>query len=604
MIRKLTEREHIIQRPAMYIGATDKTQVQDFILTETADNRTSIDFQDVEYVPGLIKVINEIIDNCVDVAIKSKFKSATNIHVKMDSTSVEVSDDGTGIPIIKNADGIYMPELAWGHARAGSNFEDDDNRTQIGMNGVGSFATNCFSKKFVGITDDGKKSFRIEFKDNAATSNFKLGDSKKPGTVVKFYPDLEKFTLSEIDDAHLNIIKQRLMNLSMSYPKISFKFNGKKINISSFKKYIGLFSETAVIHESDCGKYKFAFTTNPFDDFKQFTYVNGLKIPEGGTHVDNITLQVILRIRDKIQRKYKNIKPGDIKNKMIFIGFFTEMKNTKFNSQSKEKITNSTTEMSAYLGDIDYDKIAAQLYKCKEFIDPITEVYRIKEEFKRRQELKSLGKTTKKIKSEKYFPSIGDRKRLIIAEGDSAIGGLAPVMGRKENGFYALKGKPMNAIQASSSKFVANNELSDLFKIITNEGYEQIVIATDSDLDGIHIRGLLIGFIYRYLPDYTSRIGILNTPVKYIRKNDIPVRWVYDLNEELSPKGTELFKYVKGLGTWPEPHLRHIINVEGLDKMITVVEYDDEQIIKDWLGPDSDARKDFIQDNEFNIAKL
>lgn len=599
MITKLTERDHIILRPAMYIGATDKTQVQDFILQDS-----TIDFVDVEYVPGLIKIINEIIDNCVDVAIKSKFTSSTLIQVKMDSKSIEVKDNGTGIPIEKNSEGIYMPELAWGHARAGSNFTDDANRTQIGMNGVGSFATNCFSKKFVGKTDDGKKSFIITFTDNAGKSGFKTGASTEQGTIVKFFPDLEKFGLTEIDEVHMNIIKQRLMNLSMSYPKISFKFNGKKINISSFKKYISMFSEDAVIHESDCGKYKFAFAPNPHDDFKQFTYVNGLKIPEGGTHVDNITLHTILRLRDKIKKKYKNIKPGDIKNKMSFIGFFTDMKNTKFNSQSKEKITNSATEVTAYLGDIDYDKIAAQLYKCKPFIDPITEVYRIKEELKRRQELNKLKKGSKKIKSEKYFPSIGDRKRLVIAEGDSAIGGLAPVMGRKENGFFALKGKPLNAIQATSSKFVANKELSELFKIIQQEGYDEIVIATDSDLDGIHIRGLLIGFIHRYLPDFRSRIGILNTPVKYVHKSDKPTRWVYDLNDDLQPKSGEKFKYVKGLGTWPVKHLKLIIEMEGLDKMITTIDFDDDDIIKDWLGPDSEARKDFIQDNEFNIAKL
>lgn len=414
MLRKLTEREHIIKRPAMYIGSTSNTQTTDFIL----DNDKIVK-SDISYVPGLIKIINEIIDNCVDIAIKSGFKSGTKIDVTMNNEFIEVKDNGTGIPVIKGEDGIYLPELAWGHARAGSNFDDDENRTQIGMNGVGSFATNCFSTKFLGTTDDGKNRFNIEFTDNALNSTHKVSAThKRTGTSVKFYPDLEKFNITEIDETHLKVIKQRLMNLSMSYPEINFKFNGERINIGSFKKYAQMFSDDVLVYESDDGKYKFAIAPNPEDDFNHFTYLNGLKIPDGGSHIDTIVLQLMLGLRDKIQKKYKNIKPGDIKNKMTFIGFFTDFKNPKFNSQSKEKITNSTTEINQYLGKIDYEKMVNTLFRNKAFIDPITEVYRIKEEFKRRQELKGLAKTTKKIKSEKYMPATKNKKYLILAEGD------------------------------------------------------------------------------------------------------------------------------------------------------------------------------------------
>jgi DNA topoisomerase-2 len=233
MLQKLDDRTHILKRPTMYIGAVDLTSSNEYILTDN----DKIEYQEIKIVPGFIKTINEIIDNSVDVAIKTNFKSSNEISIKMTDEFIEVQDNGTGIPVIKNSDGNYLAELAWGHARAGSNFDDDKNRTQIGMNGVGSFATNCFSTKFIGKTDDGKKCYTITFKDNAKTFTDKETESSgKTGVTVKFYPDLEKFGLKTIDETHMNVIKQRLINLSMTFPGITFKFNGKKININSFKK--------------------------------------------------------------------------------------------------------------------------------------------------------------------------------------------------------------------------------------------------------------------------------------------------------------------------------------------------------------------------------
>lgn len=599
MIKKLTEREHIIQRPSMYIGAVDLTKTNEYIF-----NDGKISYEEVRYVPGLIKIINEIIDNTVDVAIKTNFKGCDTVSIKMTKDYVQVIDNGTGIPVVKNPDGHYLAELAWGHARAGSNFDDDKNRTQIGMNGVGSFATNCFSKKFVGKTDDGKKSYQITFKDNAATFTESEGPSKKQGTDVKFWPDLEKFGLTEIDAVHMNIIQQRLINLSMSFPEMTFKFNGKKINVSSFKKYVSMFNENSEIYETD--DYKFAILPNAEDDFRQFSYVNGLKIPDGGTHIDIITNAVVSGIREKLIKKYKSIKPGDIKNKLMVVAFLKNVKNTKFNSQSKEKITNGTAEINKYFGNIPFDQIVNKINKNKAIIDPITEVYRIKEEFKKRQELKGLQKTTKKIKSDKYLPSIGKRKYLLLVEGESALGGLSPVLGRKECGYYVLKGKPLNAYSAAQSKFTGNKELSELYKIIQNEGYENIVYATDQDLDGYHIRGLLTGFFVKYLPELKGNIGMLQTPVIGITKKNKLVRWHYNLNDDVKLKAGETSSYYKGLGSWDQEDLQEVVKVDGVNKMIDMLDFDSEadSIIEEWLGNDSEPRKKYILGNDFSIAKL
>lgn len=598
-IKQLSEREHILLRPAMYIGAVDLTKVNDYILTDG-----KITYSEIEYVPGLIKIINEIIDNSVDVAIKTNFQSSNIISVKMTDEYIEVQDNGTGIPIKEN-DGIFTPRLAWGFARAGSNFDDDANRVQIGQNGVGSFATNCFSKRFIGKSDDGERSYNIEFKNNASEYTEKLGKSTKSGVNVKFYPDLTRFGINSIDEVHQNVIRQRLINLGLSYPQITFKFNGKKLNISSFKKYVSLFSEEHELYETE--DYKFAIMPNPDDDFRQFSYVNGLKIPEGGTHIDIITNKIVSPIREKLLKKYKTIKPADIKNKLMIVCFMKNLKNTKFNSQSKEKITNSQAEINDYLGDIDFDTITNKILKNKAIIDPITEVYRIKEEFKRRQELKGLKKPVKKIKSDKYYPSIGVSKYLVITEGASASGSLMPTLGRKECGFYELKGKPLNSYSAPQSKFTSNKELSELYKIIKNENYEYVVFATDQDLDGFHIRGLLIGFIQRYLPELKGNVGMLQTPVIAITKNNKLSRWHYKLNEEITLKQGDKSEYKKGLGSWDSDDLKSVVNVDGIAKMIEFIDFnteDSEKVIEDWLGSKSEPRKKYLQNNQFSIAKL
>lgn len=461
MIRKLTDREHVIQRPAMYIGAVDLTENCEYIF-----ENGKVLYKEVSYVPGLIKIINEVIDNAVDVAIKTNFKFANEISIKIAEDGIEVRDNGTGIPV-KKENGHYLPELAWGHAKSGSNFDDDENRIQKGMNGVGAFATNCWSKKFTGKSDDGEKRYTITFKNNAQTFTEKISDSTKRGCTVKFWPDLKKFGLTKIDNVHLNIIKQQLINTCISYPEITFKLNGKKININSFKKYISLFNNSFEIFEST--NYKFAILPNNEDDFRQFSYVNGLKIPDGGTHIEILSYQIVSRIRDKLVKKYKTIKPGDIKNKLMIVAFLKDVKNAKFNSQSKEKITNGTAEINNYFGEIPYDVIVKKLLRNKNIIDPITEVYRIKEEFRKRQELKGLNKTVKKIKSEKYLPSIGIKKYLMLVEGESALGGLSPVLGRKEFGYYTLKGKPLNAYSAPQKKFTNNKELSELYQVIMHD---------------------------------------------------------------------------------------------------------------------------------------
>lgn len=456
-IEVLSDRSHLLLRPNMYLGGVDQTDLQDFIIKN--DN---INYESYTIVPALLKIINEVIDNSIDAAIRADFKCGTNISVKIDDSCVIVKDDGSGIPSQK-VNGKYPAELCWGYARAGSNFQDD-NRVTIGAHGIGAFATNVFSTKFIGVSDDGTGCVKFISKNNAESYEVKPQESKSRGTCVTFYPDLGRFKVSEIDETHKNAIYQRLINLSVCYPQINFKFNGKAIKISNFKKLAELFSKDSIVYENS--GISIAIAPNATDDFKQYSYVNGLKISDGGTHIDTIMGQVVTQMREKLQRKYKSIKPGDIKNKLTCIVFMRGFPNAKFNSQSKEKITNSIKEFNDF-AKIDYSFVN-KILKSDAIVNPIIDIYKIKEEYENRKALKSV-ETKKKLKSEKYFRATGTPKYLCICEGFSAYGGLSVVLGNKEVEYYVLKGKLKSVYKINNTKEMFDNrEVKELFNIISS----------------------------------------------------------------------------------------------------------------------------------------
>lgn len=126
-----------------------------------------------------------------------------------------------------------------------------------------------------------------------------------------------------------------------------------------------------------------------------------------------------------------------------------------------------------------------------------------------------------------------------------------------------------------------------------------------SILDGFHIRGLLLGFFERYLPEYKDRLAMLQTPVIGVKKNNVLVRWSYNLSDNLEVKSGEVSKYFKGLGSHKETDLKHVVKIDGLEKMITHIDFDSSEIVDDWLSDSkSDKRKEYLLLNDFNIAKI
>lgn len=600
-VEEKTDREWLLLRPQNIIGAIQEVKTEGFILKDG-----KYTWQEYYMVPAFFKIVNEIIDNSVDVFIKSQGKSANKIDVKISDYRISVKDNGFGIPVEKTESGSYMPEIAWGRPRAGSNFHDDDNQGQLGMNGIGSYATAVFSKKFKGITCDGTNKMQVEFSDNLSKSMISNPiKCKVRGTSVEFEPDLERFGMTSIKQIYKDMIEQRLINIAFSYPGLEFTFNSKKITVNA-KDYIKMFSDEATMFAGD--NYTVAFFPNQMDDFKFFAYTNGLANTKTGSNIDYFIDRVSFPLTARIAKKYPSIKHGDIKNKLSMVVFFRGFIAAKFDGQSKESFTSPASKITEFLGNIDFSKWTDALFRNKAICDPIIEIYKIREEHNRRKELKSLEKPKKRVTSDKYTPSIGKRKYLMICEGASASGGLIPTLGRDGIGYYEVKGVPLNAYTSTQKKFTDNPELSMLFQIIKAEGYSHIIYATDQDLDGFKIRGLLTGFFEKYLPEYLHNgfCGVLNTPIMGSRVKGGLDKWVYSLDEKHKLAGSKDIKYYKGLGSWTTPELRSVIKKDGLDKMIDIFEFDDEapESIDSWLNNTrADDRKEMLRNNVFDIVK-
>ncbi len=607
-IKQLSQIEHVLHRPSMYVGSIVREKQEEFMLKSDAPDASDVFvIGEREYIPALIKIFFENIDNSVDEYIRTNGKFATKISVKMTPNTFECQDNGRGIPNTKmtTLEGKvkYQAEVAFTEMLSGANYENDDEAT-IGTNGLGSKASSIFSKKSVIHNDDGKTRIQITTKNNLSISNTTTQASKTTGVYTKIWPDLEYFKIDEVDSVHFDVVKERLLHLSIAYPGITFRFNSKSLKINP-KNYFKMFGATEVLTLNE--NVQIAVGSSVSDGFEHFSLVNGLVTKSGGSHINHLSKVIVEPIREKLARKFKTIMPADIKSKLRIVIIFKEFKNARYTNQTKEEIANSRSEITSYLGDTsDIEKLVKRIQKNDDIMLPITELFLLREQAKENAKLKKLNKT-KKIKSEKYLPATRNKKVLFLCEGDSAVGGLMPSLGRDNFGFYALKGVPLNAYDANQSKFTANKELSEVFAIVQSEGYEYIATATDADADGSHIKGLLLGFFKRYLPKYIEdkKFGELQTPVQAVIKNKKLVRWIYKLTDGLNLKPGETGKYFKGLGSWKAKDLEYVVKTDGIENMLKLFNLDDEVILDDWLsGQKADKRKEYLSKNKFDITAI
>lgn len=616
----------------MWIGSMDLITRSMFVVGDE-----KIEQQDLTFIPSFRKIADEILDNSIDALIEH-CNATGSIKVEMDDEMILIEDDGPGIPVVKKklseaelkslpraeADMIlssYIPEIAWTRLFSGSNFQDNASKTTIGSHGVGSKATAIFSKKFVGRTDDGKHKCTVKAVDNLDKSSCKVDKSSgKTGTSVEFWPDLERFKLSKIEQVYKDLMYQRLYCLAITFPNIKFSFNKKRISTSD-KKFLSMFHESVEYATFDQGFI--GVFPNANDDFRFFTYVNGLNFTRGGKHIEWIASQIVNPMRDKLEKKYKTIKPADIRNKLTLVVFMRDFANLKFDSQTKETLTNSDSEISHFLdGKVDFEKLAKQILKNEAIIGPVVETFKIKEELKARQELKQAKKV--KVRSDKYLPPLGGsgRKYLALCEGASAQSGISACLGREGIGYYAMRGLPLNAYDSTMQKIVANQELKDITSILGLDlssadkedryiAFEKVLITTDNDSDAQHITAMLIGWFKRFAPNLfrDGKICKLITPLIIVQDKSFKIKEhffnVQDFKkwEAEHPANKDKVVYIKGLGSWEREQLQELIDKNGLDKFILTYRLDEksDELVEDWLGSDPEKRKKHLSSYTFDI---
>lgn len=605
----LTDAEHLLMRPGMYIGSC---------ILEEYSGILNYEWGVIHVVPGLLKVVNEIIDNGVDEFIRTNGEHANKISVTVGSDIsgcfIEVTDNGRGIPLNKVGD-TYQPVAAWTRARSGSNFTDD--RETMGMNGIGSFATSVFSKEFTGTTSNGTDGIVVSVKNNCSDVSFKLKPIKAKGTTVKFYPDLERFGLTEIDQNHIDYLRDRIENLAICYKGIQFTFNGEKIKFRSLKDIAKKFSEHSVLLDEE----KISMIVAPsgeMEEFRALSYINGLNVKNGGTHVDVILNRITDALRIVIKKKYKfDVLPNQIKQHLLLATWVSGFRNLKFDSQTKVRCTNTVAEVTAFFGDIDFDAIAKKVINTPEIIDPIVDAQIRKKEALEAAELRKKNKDVDKAnlrKISKFTDATQKENRdqcmIFIAEGESAASSI--LSARTGNiGCYPLKGKPINAMAATTKDLLDNKEFTELMtvtglkigekiKSLSQLRFGKLVMCADADADGSHICGLMMAGFKKFWPELFELGAIyrFQTPIMkvMIGKEE---KYFYSLDQfaawEKTNKKAFKTRYLKGLGSSTAEDFRgYFANMDINLVQITLQSTNDLGIVDLVFGKETgaaDARK-------------
>lgn len=602
-VEVLSDREHVLTRAGMYIGSTNWNLENKYIITlEDKIIKSSI-----EYVPAFLKMFDEIISNSIDEAIRTNFKFANKIDIVIDKDSIRVDDNGRGISHeLEDRTEIPQSVVAFTNLKAGSNFSDETGT--LGQNGVGASCVAVFSKHFEVKTINGKKCTHLTIKDNAETHTYKITNSNKKCTSITYVPDLERLSMETIDETHYLLIKKRIIDLSICYPQIQFRFQGERINTRNFKNYIEYYEqgENAIIFRYD----NLQVAVMPSQEEDHVSFANGISTKDG-QHVEVITNHIIWHLRNNMKKKYQGIKPSDIRGKLFFVIMLNNMKAPRFNGQSKEYLINTQSDINNMLKDVDWNKVGWKLVRHKPVIDPIMEIFAIREEMKKRQKVVGEEKSLKKNKIDKFVDSVHNDKSkctLYLCEGDSA---LSPLLNCRDDFMagYPLRGKFTNVHQMDASDVIKNQEVKDILTIlglrlsspnISGLKYKRIAILADQDYDGDCITTQLINFFYKYWPtlfDQKKIIRVLSPLIVAKNINTKEIKNFYSLlifNEENKNSNWKVLNYNKGLGS---------LDDEDYEKMLQNPVYievnndiDASKNLAIAFGPNAELRKEWLMD--------
>ncbi len=572
MYQRKTPVEHVLLRPGMYIGSVESTRELLWLYKGTKKENTVMAMMSkemVEYVPALYKIFDEILVNAVDNKVRDT--SMTKLHVDIDTGSAEnqwqstisIYNNGKGIPIqLHPTENVYVPELILGHLLTGSNFDDTNSRLTGGRHGYGAKLTNIFSKEFTVETGDEKtgRLYRQTWKKNMQVrgdpeiSDLPIG--MESFTRITFSPDLDKFDMKKINKGMLHVLQKRVFDVAGCLSNVDVRLDGNQLPISGFQAYVCCFRDALMNIQPSIMKPQSASHIEntvppvlytrvnsrweigvlPSDTgFTQISFVNGMSTLRGGTHVQYISDQLCRRIADYINRKHVelNVTAANVKSHLsIFINCLIE--NPAFDSQMKEYLSSKPPTFGSQC--ILSERFSKQVIASSGIVDRVVDWAQSKQ----RKEL--VNKVSTKRKNIVNIPKLEDANlaggvnshkcTLILTEGDSAkalaVAGLA-VVKRDQYGVFPLRGKFLNVRDATLTQLSASKELANLCTILglqfdqsykTSEDrkklrYGRIMLMTDQDHDGSHIKGLVLNMLHHFWPELlkTDFVSEFITPI-------------------------------------------------------------------------------------------
>ena len=643
--QKVTQYEHILKRPDSYIGSIEFQKEKLWVYNSETEQ---LEFRDVKYVPGLFKIFDEILVNAADNYQNDKSMKYIKVEIDRKNNRIKVKNGGKGIPIeIHKKYKMYVPQLIFGNLLTSSNYNDDVKKVTGGRNGYGAKLTNIYSKTFIVETADestGKKYYQ-KFYDNMLKFNEPIIEdySKEDFTCITFEPDLPRFGMTELDDDIVALFEKRVFDMAGITPKtVSVYLNGKKLKVKNFEDYIRMYLEASkeedemdppIVYESPHERWEVGMSLSE-SQFQQVSFVNAISTTKGGKHVDYCVEKIIKVIMEKIAKKDKNlnIKPQHIKQHLwIFVNCLIE--NPVFSSQTKETLTSKKEDFGS---EFEFSDTFLKNVIKTNIVERCLRYAKTREEEKNLRKLNSGTKKTarligiEKLDDANWAGTKNSSKcTLILTEGDSAkslaMAGIE-VVGRDAFGCFPLRGKLLNVRECSTHKILKNQEIQYLMKIlgikigetytdVKNLRYGSILIMTDQDVDGSHIKGLIINFIHTFWPSLIKLNGFMRqfiTPILKASKGKevksfytIPEyeKWVKSLHN--NTKGWKI-KYYKGLGTSSNKEAqeyfaniqRHRIDFEYKD------ERDDESIDMAFNKKKAEERKNWLMNFDPNTPPL
>ncbi|KAL5986279.1 DNA topoisomerase 2 [Asimina triloba] len=494
--QKKTQLEHILLRPDTYIGSVEK-HTQTLWVYEDGE----MVYRSVTYVPGLYKIFDEILVNAADNKQRDPFMDSVKVDIDVEQNCISIYNNGDGVPVeIHQQEGVYVPEMIFGHLLTSSNYDDTVKKTTGGRNGYGAKLTNIFSTEFIIQTADGRRQKKYKqarnisafvkvFANNMESKSEPTITKCKEGenwTKVTFKPDLAKFNMTHLEEDVVAIMRKRVVDLAGCLGKIvKVELNGQRVPVKTFLDYVNLYLKSAakaregesIPRITEKVNDRWEICVSPSDGhFQQSTpskaccnslmmesvsFANGIATIKGGTHVEYVTNQIANHLVTVVNKKNKNanMKPHTVRNHLwVFVNALID--NPAFDSQTKETLT---TRQGSF---------GSKCELSQEFLKKVAKSGVVESllswaDFKQSKELKKTdGTKTGRIKDIKKLNDANEagtrnaeRCTLILTEGDSAkalaVAGIT-VVGSNYYGVFPLRGKLLNVREASHKQMMEN----------------------------------------------------------------------------------------------------------------------------------------------------